>query len=66
MKKQFGLMLVATCSAAMLVAPQVMAQDTAPEKDGLSTGGIIAGVVLGLLAIVGIVVAINPGILNMF
>ena len=39
---------------------------TTPEKDGSSTGGIIAGVVLGLLAIVGIVVATNPGILNMF
>ena len=39
---------------------------TAQEKDGSSTGGIIAGVVLGLLAIVGIVVATNPGILNMF
>ena len=38
----------------------------APEKDGSSTGGIIAGVVLGLLAIVGIVVATNPGVLNMF
>lgn len=39
---------------------------TDTEKDGSSTGGIIAGVVLGLLAIVGIVVATNPGILNMF
>ena len=29
MKKQLGLMLVTTCSAAMLVAPQAMAEDTA-------------------------------------
>lgn len=39
---------------------------TGADKEGSSTGGIIAGVVLGLLAIIGIVVATNPGILNMF
>ncbi|WP_177221756.1 hypothetical protein [Corynebacterium sp. NML140438] len=39
---------------------------TDTEKDDSSTGGIIAGVVLGLLALIGIVVATNPGILNMF
>ena len=71
-------MLVTAYSAAMLVAPQAMAEEgnqpvkagcatlTDTEKDGSSTGGIIAGVVLGLLALIGIVVATNPGILNMF
>ena len=39
---------------------------TGADKEGSSTGGIIAGVVLGLLALIGIVVATNPGILNMF
>ncbi|WP_408911062.1 hypothetical protein ACKFRZ_11180 [Corynebacterium gottingense] len=35
-------------------------------KEGSSTGGIIAAVVLGLLAVVGIAVASNPALLNMF
>ena len=35
------------------------------QKDGSSTGGIIAAVVLGLLAVVGIAVASNPALLNM-
>ena len=39
---------------------------TAPEEDGSSTGGIIAGVVIGLLAVIGIVISTNPGMLNMF
>ena len=39
---------------------------TGADKDGSSTGGIIAGVVLGLLAVIGIVVALNPGLLPQF
>lgn len=45
---------------------QDCAKLTGADKDGSSTGGIIAGVVLGLLAIVGIVVALNPGLLSQF
>lgn len=39
---------------------------TGANKQGSSTGGIIVGVVLSLLAIVGIVVALNPGLLPQF
>lgn len=39
---------------------------TREDNSGSSTGGIIAAVVLGLLAVAGIVVATNPGLLNMF
>ena len=45
---------------------QECAKLTGADKDGSSTGGIIAGVVLGLLAVIGIVVALNPGLLPQF
>ena len=44
---------------------QDCAKLTGADKQGSSTGGIIVGVVLGLLAIIGIVVALNPGLLNL-
>ena len=58
-----------TSTAAAESAYQPVKQDcaklTGADKDGSSTGGIIVGVVLGLLAIIGIVVALNPGLLNL-
>ncbi|WP_141757827.1 CAP domain-containing protein [Corynebacterium sp. HMSC071B10] len=56
----------AAAESAYQPVKQECAKLTGADKDGSSTGGIIAGVVLGLLAIVGIVVALNPGLLPQF